>query len=495
VPDCNANCVSDDCDITTGTNLDINGDLIPDDCEVEPFTYRLDDGRLETRVGARYGGGTIWFNAFDVWPGGEIIDTVEIAWGRVANGTDTTIAIWTDPTGDGDPNDAVLVRTVGPVPVENQDSSVFSEIAVPPTFVGDVGDVFFVGALVVHLVGEQPRGLDGTSPSQSRSWAAFGEGLEDLTANEPPPTLADSFGLPGNWLLRCRSLNEDCNEDELHDQCNLDAETSNDNNQNWIPDECGLGSGSVLRLVSDSICYDAGDTVDVEVWMEGAEAGIVGGQFLLEFDERKLDVTEVEAGGTPISEEIYHRSLVADPLPLWCEPDVGRLDMAAGVTAPSGGAARMPVVTFIALDQLCFEENPVRWPANNPLGQLATVEDESVLALLLNLDMVDDEPPALTVSEDLAVWSEPGECDVVLGPGPPSAVDDCTDAADIEIWWERSYGLTRLTDPYDVSASPITISWHAADSFGNTAHAAMNITVLMGADLDHDGDVDLSDLA
>ena len=80
--------------------------------------YMIDDGSAEDAVG--FGNGaqnfeSLWFNQFDVVAGQTSITTVSVAWGTPLfpdpsnNGTPVTIAIWSDPNGDGDPTDGVLL--------------------------------------------------------------------------------------------------------------------------------------------------------------------------------------------------------------------------------------------------------------------------------------------------------------------------------------------------------------------------------------------------
>ncbi len=76
-------------------------------------TYMIDDGTSEDAIGLSAGGDTIALNEFAVIPGSETITSVDIAWGTPVffdpslDGLPYTVAIWSDPNGDGDPDDAV----------------------------------------------------------------------------------------------------------------------------------------------------------------------------------------------------------------------------------------------------------------------------------------------------------------------------------------------------------------------------------------------------
>ena len=68
--------------------------------------YSIDDGTAGAFVGVT--NGTLTFaNGFTAVAGGEVIQSIEIAWGLVANGTSFTARLWSDPNGDGSPSDAV----------------------------------------------------------------------------------------------------------------------------------------------------------------------------------------------------------------------------------------------------------------------------------------------------------------------------------------------------------------------------------------------------
>ena len=218
--DCNQNGILDECDIADGSSEDCNGNGFPDECDVEPAIYRVDDGTAENTVGLINGGVLIWLNAFVAMRDGEVIEGIDICWGMVEKGTLTDLAIWLDPSNDGDPTDAVLVTLVENIPAENPNTGQFNTIPVPPTPIGDAGDVFFVGARITHDSNEYPACIDFTPPSRQSSWFVSGGNMEELWNNQIPPTLIDDDCCPGNWLIRARRVGSD------------------DDDDNGIPDEC-----------------------------------------------------------------------------------------------------------------------------------------------------------------------------------------------------------------------------------------------------------------
>jgi hypothetical protein len=206
-------------------DADCNENGVTDGCDVAPteHTYLTDDGGAETWRGAAEGGGMIWFNRFNVYPGAQRISSVYVAWGDVPDGTLAQIAIWTDPDDDGDPSNGEIVVLTPPLPVTDAGTGNFTTWLVTPTIVGGIGEVFYVGAYVLHDVGETPAALDESEP-QGRSWMALGSQLQFLANNDALGPV-ETFGFSGNWMIRAGD--------------DPDA-WSNDVNGNALPDECEL---------------------------------------------------------------------------------------------------------------------------------------------------------------------------------------------------------------------------------------------------------------
>ncbi len=185
-------------------------------------TYQYDDGTSEQGVG--FGNGAqnfeaIWLNQFAVIPGQTSITSVDVVWGSplfpgfAPNGTPVTIGVWSDPNGDGNPNDGVLLGSVAGT-VQNSDTDTF----VTYTFSSAVNlptgaTSFFVGDMTPMNNGPQQfwQGQDTEDPAPNKSWAvAMSSGsavdLNNLGNNDFIFTI-DSQGLPGNWLIRADSGN------------------------------------------------------------------------------------------------------------------------------------------------------------------------------------------------------------------------------------------------------------------------------------------------
>jgi hypothetical protein len=185
-------------------------------------TYQYDDGTSEQGVG--FGNGlqnfeSIWFNQFAVIPGAETITSVEVVWGSplfpgfAPNGTPVTIGVWSDPNGDGDPSDAVLLGSVAGT-IQNSDTDTFVTYTLSPSVTLPAGATsFFVGDMTPMNNGPEEffQGQDTSDSAPNKSWvAAMSDGsavdFTNLGNNDFLFTI-DSQGLPGNWLIRANSGN------------------------------------------------------------------------------------------------------------------------------------------------------------------------------------------------------------------------------------------------------------------------------------------------
>ena len=83
------------------------------------------------------------------------------------DGLPYTVAIWSDPNGDGNPTDAVLLTTAGGV-VANQGTDTFISTDIPDTVITTSN--FFVGFLIGNTAdGQFPSAFDESSPIFNRS--------------------------------------------------------------------------------------------------------------------------------------------------------------------------------------------------------------------------------------------------------------------------------------------------------------------------------------
>ncbi len=204
---------------------DCNNNAIPDSCETARW-----HGEFGQQVSSiqfpdpphPYGGDQIMLNRYVVSPGigpdGETITAVEYAWGWQMTGKPITVAIWSDPDGDGDPTDAILLSSkvfTGPVDSWNT----VELLTVQPTFVGHANDSFFVGVLKPYDAATPSIVHFGSNYALNSGWTAVGNDLQNLNANFDLRIM--SGGITGGWALRVLSTGLfDANGDGTFDNCN-----------------------------------------------------------------------------------------------------------------------------------------------------------------------------------------------------------------------------------------------------------------------------------
>ena len=189
-------------------------------------TYQYDDGVSEDAVG--FGNGfsnipSLWFNQFKTVAGGEAISSVSIAYGTTADpqpkliGRKVAVCVWSDPNNDGNPADAVLLRVVrGTITSEGSDTFVTVTFN-HPVKIGPAGTSFFVGEETVKVQRTElffqaidETNASGQAHSKGKSWVAAQAGGGKLDVGHPGANdtvgTIDSFGLPGNWLIRATGV-------------------------------------------------------------------------------------------------------------------------------------------------------------------------------------------------------------------------------------------------------------------------------------------------
>jgi hypothetical protein len=122
-------------------------------------------------------------------PGGETIGSVGIVWGGVPDGKAMTSKLWSDPNGDGDPADAVLLSSVAGV-TSDAGTDTFATYDIPDVTL-TLGQSFFVGGTITHLEGEFPLAFDEDPPISDESWA---DETADFGPGSSPFNLGPIFG-------------------------------------------------------------------------------------------------------------------------------------------------------------------------------------------------------------------------------------------------------------------------------------------------------------
>jgi hypothetical protein len=252
--DCNGNGIPDRKDIATGRSADCQMDGIPDECQlaVAETTLSVVDGVYEGAVGSEFLGSIAWLTGFTVEPGEEILNGVRIGFGLMPEGFPVNIGIWSDPNGDGDPTDAILIESIQ-TPAESPWLPVtIIDVEFPETMIGDPGESVFLGAWVDALSAAPeafPATYDANAVAGTSWWVTRFEAIDpnDLAADAVEFGLIGEIipGLQGDWLLEgtfCPTghcgESRDVDENGVPDECDPDC------NGNGIPDDLDLENGA-----------------------------------------------------------------------------------------------------------------------------------------------------------------------------------------------------------------------------------------------------------
>lgn len=233
--DFNFNGILDSCDLAAGTSLDCNGNGIVDEAEVgnvNPPVYLVDDGAPGGQgllnalgyPGDEESGYMAWLNQFTVAVGRETIGGIlpQFIPLYVPNGTAFTVHLWSDPNGDRNPNDAVLLASAPGVM-----SAGLSVVPIPATHIGPPGTHFFAG-IVMHILDwstTTPASYDDSSSMRASwvAWSATGIDPNNLPFAENLQSTTTFLG-GGNFMVRALPASG--------------VTQVPDDNNNGIPDSC-----------------------------------------------------------------------------------------------------------------------------------------------------------------------------------------------------------------------------------------------------------------
>lgn len=181
--------------------------------------YTIDDGTSELPLSWGNGSsnsGSIWLNSFTVDPRFDVINSIAVAWSAPlginnTSGVGMQALLYSDPNGDGDPLDAVLLTSVAGT-MQSAGTNTFITYALPPTAIITAG--FFVGVYVPGFergrLTQDIMSYDTTPPTfPNRSFVFVNfDGSEpnpiDLSSNTIAGPI-ESFGLAGNFLIRANA--------------------------------------------------------------------------------------------------------------------------------------------------------------------------------------------------------------------------------------------------------------------------------------------------
>ncbi len=180
--------------------------------------YMWDDGSTEDLLGWNAGGTMAWIQWFDATGGSDTITELRIINGSAlypgygnGDGSRVDVGIWSDPNGDGEPSDSVLLYTLQTT-VQNQDTDTYQTVAITPTV---VTGRFFIGAWITHSAGQFVAPMDTNSGNIIAGRAyIFGNYIGyggSFNPNNPGDTLNNvlfemsDIGAPTNFCVRASS--------------------------------------------------------------------------------------------------------------------------------------------------------------------------------------------------------------------------------------------------------------------------------------------------
>ena len=275
-PDCNENGIPDACDIAGGSSEDCQLDGVPDECQIineDILRYDLYGwGYVAFRSDVPH---MVWLQRFNADSNDSVISAIEADLGIAPAGQPMTIGIWSDPDGDGDPEDAQLIWS-NLISFPSNEGLIRYEI--PSVMVGDRGASFFVGfAMEVSIdpvSGDFPAVMDVFGfPETGRAWLIGGEeplDLNDLRNGAAEYALVEEAYMLGNWVIRVEMDGPgiDCNGNGNPDECDIAEGISSDLDGDQRPDECGDCNGNGILdgfEIADGTSQDCdGDSIPDE---------------------------------------------------------------------------------------------------------------------------------------------------------------------------------------------------------------------------------------
>ncbi len=179
-----------------------------------PISLIVDDGVGDNAIGQTYGGQFLWFNRFT--PSARRfpihLQRVDVMFGYPGStggiNVGELVDIYLYEDADGDPtNGATFKGSLLNQAVQAVNGTTWSTYTLPlaVTFNGP-GDILIAVVNRTAGISERtfPAVLDQTPPSRQHSWIGVYSGNPGDPPVLPAPTfgLIDSFGFPGNWLVR-----------------------------------------------------------------------------------------------------------------------------------------------------------------------------------------------------------------------------------------------------------------------------------------------------
>src|SRR5437667_7465760 len=176
---------------------------------VQAGTFSLDDGSVDT-FGGTPGGDLLALNHFDTGGRTVVIDQISVLWNPLSAAVSPTVALYSDPDGDGNPSDAspLLIYPIDiPPRIVILNNTSHQAYDIPAT---SVAGSFFVGAYLSDGDSFDPViGVDLSHPQPNQSWIIENTSPPahlDLEAPAATSTLVAPLDryLNGNHMIRAR---------------------------------------------------------------------------------------------------------------------------------------------------------------------------------------------------------------------------------------------------------------------------------------------------
>lgn len=261
--------LDDACEIASGSAEECDGDGIIDDAQI-PYRYAADvPDLLPTYLTLNGASEVLILNHFAVTGSSGVLRS--LGYVRPSIGTvppTATAVVYLDPNGDGNPDDAVLIRsqTVSIDEVEH----VFQDLPIEPVDLGPDGTSFFVGLAFSVTFGDMFATLGEMTPFRPTSWATWTEigssdalDLTDLSKHPPTPAgYIEGEGI-APWTIRLRAHLSDCDASDRLDSCEILDGTLIDTSGDGVPDVC---EGTSSDLDGDGIVNESDLALLLAAW-------------------------------------------------------------------------------------------------------------------------------------------------------------------------------------------------------------------------------------
>lgn len=214
-----------------------------------------------------------------------------------------------------------------------------------------------------------------------------------------------------------------------------------------------------------------GTPVDIPLMLDDGETRVINAM------PAGQNITGELTGATVIIECIDMAPPVLEvPMDVTIECDESTDPSNTGEATATDDCDDDPTVTFSdsVAAGACAQESVITrtWKATDTSGNMTTGDQI--------ITIQDTTDPVVTAPADIDVKADAGGCTVTLSMGTigtATAIDNCSDTADLVASFVRSDGAMTIDAPFDAADSPITIEWFFEDECGNVGSAVQTVTV------------------